>query len=377
MLYYRHGNTSVPIDFDSTERMIYMPRGKALKNPNGYGSVVKLSGRRRKPYEVRVNTRMDERYYPVYDVLNRFETREAAMIALAEYNKKPYNIKDRNITFKQLYKQFYEEKFERGGKRFSDSTIYCTTAAYRHCSPLYNLPYRKLRTNDFMSILNKRNHKGAMLSHAMQEHIKNLINQMDRHALQNDIIEKGYAAFVKITVKEDDQPGIPFTAEELDILWKHQDTPWVDSILIYIYSGWRVSELIRMPTKDINLKEWTFKGGLKTTAGKNRIVPIHSKIRKFVKRRLKENNGILFIYDGHPITTGKYIKLFKATLESIGITAYHTPHDCRHTFTSLLDSAGANQVCIDRLIGHASKSLTKRTYTHKDIEELRQAIELI
>ena len=57
---------------------------------------------------------------------------------------------------------------------------------------------------------------------------------------------------------------------------------------------------------------------------------------------------------------------------TIGINTYHTPHDCRHTFTSLLDSAGVNQVCIDRLFGHASKSLTPRTYTHKSIEELRQ-----
>lgn len=29
-----------------------MPRGKPLRNANGYGSVVKLSGKRRKPFEV-------------------------------------------------------------------------------------------------------------------------------------------------------------------------------------------------------------------------------------------------------------------------------------------------------------------------------------
>lgn len=55
-------------------------------------------------------------------------------------------------------------------------------------------------------------------------------------------------------------------------------------------------------------------------------------------------------------------KRFKEALQAIGITTYHTPHDCRHTFTSLLDSAGVNQLCIDRLIGHASTSLTTRTY---------------
>lgn len=152
----------------------------------------------------------------------------------------------------------------------------------------------------------------------------------------------------------------------------------MDSVLIYIYSGWRISELILMPASDIDLQAGAFRGGLKTKSGKNRIVPIHSKIRGFVENRLAGNReNALFLSKGSPISVPAYLKLFKKTLTSIGVTSYHTPHDCRHTFTSLLDSAGANQVCIDRLIGHTSKSLTTRTYTHKDIEELRQAIELI
>lgn len=354
-----------------------MPRGRSLKNPNGYGSVVKLSGNRRKPFEVRVNTRMDERYYPVYDVLGRFPTREEGLIALAEYNKSPYSISDRDMTFSQLYEKFYKNKYEYSGKTYSRSSMDCTKSAYSYCSTLYDLTYSKLRTDDFRSILAQLNNKGKPLSHALQEHIKNLFNQMDKYALQNDIIEKGYASFAAITVSEDDMPGVPFTPEELQILWNNKDVPWVDSILIYIYSGWRVSELILMPTEDIDLKEGTFKGGLKTAAGKNRIVPIHSKIRCFVENRLIVNHGILFALNGRPITSGTYTNLFKKTLKAIGITTYHTPHDCRHTFTSLLDSAGVNQVCIDRLIGHASSSLTTRTYTHKTLEELKQAVEMI
>ena len=35
---------------------------KRMRNPNGYGSIVKLSGNRRNPYMVKVNTHMDERY---------------------------------------------------------------------------------------------------------------------------------------------------------------------------------------------------------------------------------------------------------------------------------------------------------------------------
>ena len=354
-----------------------MPRGRALKNPNGYGSVVKLSGKRRNPFEVRVNTRMDERYYPVYDVLGRFPSREEALIALADYNKNPFSVPDRNITFAQLYEKFYKNKYELSGKTYSQSSMACTRSAYSRCGALYDLAYRKLRADNFRAILGQIDPSGKALSHAMQEHVKNLFTQMDKFALQNDIIEKGYATFASITVAEDDTPGVPFTAAELQILWDNKDVPWVDSILIYIYSGWRVSELIQMPTEDIDLDAGTFKGGLKTAAGKNRIVPIHSRIRSSVEHRLSVNHGILFAIKSKPATSQAYTKLFKDTLQSIGITTYHTPHDRRHTFTSLLDSAGVNQVCIDRLIGHTSGSLTTRTYTHKTIEELRQAIEMI
>lgn len=354
-----------------------MPRGKPLKNPNGYGSVVKLSGNRRKPFEVRVNTRMDERYYPVYDVLGRFSTREEGLIALAEYNRNPYNITDREMTFSQLYEKFYRNKYDLSGKAFSQSTMACTRSAYKHCSALYDIAYCKLRSDDFRGVLGQISNKGKLLSHASQEHIKNLFTQMDKFALQNDIIEKGYASFASITVAEDDTPGVPFTKEELRILWNHKNVPWVDSILIYIYSGWRVSELILMPSEDIDLKEKTFKGGLKTAAGKNRIVPIHSKIYGFVESRLTAHPEMLLALNNQPITAGAYTKLFKQTLSDIGISTYHTPHDCRHTFASLLDSAGVNQVCIDRLIGHASGSLTTRIYTHKSIEELREAVEMI
>lgn len=353
-----------------------MPRGRALRNKNGYGTVVKLSGRRRKPYEVRVNTRMDERYYPVYDVLGRFEQREDAQIALAEYNKNPYDLTGSKMTFSELYEAFYKDKYELSGKSFSESSKRCTKAAYNNMAILHDKVYKDLRINDFKVVFNQQK-KGKPLSHASQEHMKNLIMQMDRYALQNDLIQKGYGRYISFTVEEDDEPGVPFTTEEILKLWQHQSEPWVDVALIYIYSGWRISELNQMPTEDIDLEEWTFKGGVKTAAGKNRIVPIHTSIRPLVKTRMAAGGSRLFLEDGKPITNATLSKHFKEALTTAEIKTYHTMHDCRHTFTSLLDTAGANTVCIDRLVGHASKSLTAKTYTHKELSELRDTIELI
>ena len=49
----------------------------------------------------------------------------------------------------------------------------------------------------------------------------------------------------------------------------------------------------------------------------------------------------------------------------------YLPHDGRHTFASLMDSAGANDVCIKLIMGHSMKNdTTKGTYTHKTLEEL-------
>lgn len=159
-----------------------MPRGKAIKNKNGYGTVVKLSGNRRQPYEVRVNTRMDERYYPVYDVLGRYETREEGLIALAEYNKNPYDISSSKITFGELYQAFYRDKYELSGKSFSQSSKDCTRAAYNHMEPLHDRLYKDLRTNDFKSVFSQTI-DNKPISHAMQEHMKSLIVQLDKFAL--------------------------------------------------------------------------------------------------------------------------------------------------------------------------------------------------
>ena len=50
----------------------------------------------------------------------------------------------------------------------------------------------------------------------------------------------------------------------------------------------------------------------------------------------------------------------------------HRPHDARHTFASLMDSANANKLCIKRIIGHSSPDITDSVYTHKTLEELKK-----
>lgn len=354
------------------------PKRGRKRRPNGSGTVVKLSGRRANPHQVRVNTRIDSRGYPIFDILGNFPDRASADAALAIYNQNPYNLDGRKLTFSQLYKRYYRDKYELSAKRLSDSSRYCTKSAYGHCQELYDKVYCKLKKEDFQKILLQKDKDGNLLSHSMQEHIKNLFRQMDKYALQNDIIQKGYTSFVEITVEDNDEHGIPFTDEELKTLWNSLDIPFVDTILIYCYSGWRLNELARMPLSDINLQNRTFTGGLKNRYSRNRTVPIHSGIYNLVTARYNPGfKSLIYHNTAKGITEKEYREYFSAALQACDIAGEHTPHDCRHTFNRLLADAGADRICRYRLMGHAGKDINEKVYSHKTLEQLREAVESI
>jgi len=129
-----------------------------------------------------------------------------------------------------------------------------------------------------------------------------------------------------------------------------------------------------LKTEDVNLADMTFRGGIKTAAGKNRIVPIHSAIRPIVENRLNTNFEYFINVNCKRVTITSYRAKWAALMAYLNIDK--TPHECRHTFESVLDSNGANRKCIDLMTGHASRDVGNRVYNHKTIEELREAIEL-
>lgn len=68
-----------------------------------------------------------------------------------------------------------------------------------------------------------------------------------------------------------------------------------------------------------------------------------------------------------------YRERFSPIMEQLGMK--HKPYDCRHTFATLMNNADANKTSIKKIIGHSSFPTTETTYTHKDIEELKKAID--
>lgn len=121
--------------------------------------------------------------------------------------------------------------------------------------------------------------------------IKQLCSQLCKYAAQNDIIDKNYASFI-VLPKEVKKERRIFTGEEREKLWKHSDDKSVQIILFMIYTGFRIGEVFTILKENVHLDEGYIIGGIKTEAGKDRIVPLPpqiSEIKSFVESWYNES----------------------------------------------------------------------------------------
>lgn len=338
-----------------------------MKNPNGYGSVVKLSGRRRNPYAVRKTTGYDDRAFPIYSIVGYYPTRKDALIALAEYNAKPYDVDRAKLTLCQLFEEWSVITFPR----LSTSLKSALRAAYRYCSNLYSVPYRDIRKTQMQRCIDE-----CGKSYSTQASIKNLFSHLDRYAFDNDIISKCYSENLTIGEKTVKIKRTIFSDAEVKTLWEHQGESGVDEILFMLFTGCRLTEMLTMETANVDTENRTMRGGVKTAAGKNRLIPIHSQLLPIVERHLSDGRYLFSVCSETAKDLSRksaFERTFAAVMDRFQME--HKSHDCRHTFRTRLDAVDANKVCIDLIMGHKTGDVGERVYTHKTTEELKQTVE--
>lgn len=340
-----------------------------MRAPNSFGSIKKLSGKRRRPYAFIITCGweiVDGKKRQKQRVVSYHATRQEAMIARAEYNKSPFDLDQRNITFEQVYEVLYKEKFEKM-KRQAKSGY---TASFGKCDTLHRMKMIDIKKYHMQAVVDRY----ADMSKSTQMNIIKLFHAMFSFALENDIVEKDYSRFVEATSVQVAKDKVPFTREEVAVLWQHEGNWIAESLLILLYTGVRIEELLTLKAADVNIEErYIDLRGTKTKAAK-RLVPIHKKIVPLLDKRLTST----YLYPSvrtaeKPMTYNPYRDKLDPFLESVNMK--HTPHECRHTFTSMAHACKLNPVLIKKIIGHAAQDLTQDTYTHAFIEDLLEEID--
>lgn len=341
-----------------------------MKNPNGYGSVSKLSGKRRRPFIVRITTGFDINGRQIMKVLGYYHTQAEAIKALANYNDNPYDINLNDITFKEILDRFMENK--KGAVEKSSLKSY--RVWYNYLRPLYSKRMKDIRTFELQNFINSLSH----LSTGSLKLVKSFIRMLFKDAMEMDIISKDYSEYIKLPKYKKVIERKIFTEEEIALLWDNiKVLEYADTILILIYTGMRINELLKLEKKNVNLENNTITGGSKTDAGKNRIIPIHPKILPLIIKRMENKTDYLIpnkketnYYEYNNFRQNEFVKI----MEQLGME--HTIHDTRHTFATMISDVSDNENAITGIIGHTNINMTKK-YTHTNIEKMRKEMEKI
>lgn len=378
-----------------------------MRSPSGYGSIAKMSGKRRNPFRVQITTgwefQKDADGNPVLDAngeprmkrlrktMGYFPTRQAAMIALAEYNKSPYDLDAATVTWQDIWNKWGPEAIAAASSALAPQL----KKAYERCEPLYAIKMKDIRKGHMQDILDSVSH----MSGTVQSRLKYVMQQNFRWALENDIVEKDYSQFIttNVTPKEEAM-HYPFSPAEIQALWAHagERTPMMtghvntpvmttvqmfNAMLVLIYTGLRVMELGELKSADVHLEErYIDLQGTKTKSAK-RLVPIHRDILP-VFRSLLADGGEYVVVDSLKKEPLKYnqwkVKVMQETNKITG-GQRHTLHDTRHTFISAAERSGldANSIILKRIVGHSTAGNTTALYTHKDMPDLIAAIDKI
>ena len=271
---------------------------------------------------------------------------------------------DMNVKFKDLYKKWLDGHTEK----VTQSTINCYKSAYKYFSMLYYVEVAKIRTEHLQKCIDECPH-----GKRTKENMKALGTSLWDYAMQLDIVDRNYAKFIYIH-KEEKTEKTAFSKEHLDVMWANVDrVPDLKYVLVLCYTGMRLGEMLGALTENYFPEDGYFVTGIKTEAGKNRVITISPKLKPFFEDFGKDEH--LFF----KMTQKKFRnELYYPALQAVNLDALdesgehiYTPHCCRHTFATLMKKVDAPPTDKQKLIGHSKFEMTAH-YTHTDIDSLKK-----
>lgn len=356
-----------------------------MKNPNGYGTIKRLKGNRRKPFGVFITTGFKQaeivdltplkailspdlfaqvekevndhyklpKYHQEQKAIGYYATKNEALIALAEYNKRPYDIAYIDMTFGEAF----EVVFRSHAEGLTDASAHSYLMGFAKCDAIKNMKLRDIKVKQMQDIVDSM----SAQSKSSQMNLIKVFHMVFNYATANDIIDKDYSKFVKATSKVQPKGKKPFLRDDIKRMW--DDPEYYAPVLILIYTGMRIREYLNLTDHDIDLDRRIIEVHGTKTKSAERLVPIHKDIIPLFKYDTGIGKGYnAFVY-----------RFFNRKMETLGVT--HTPHECRHTFATLARESGLDSYYIKRIMGHISDDLTEDVYTHTYEETLIRQID--
>jgi integrase/recombinase XerC len=205
--------------------------------------------------------------------------------------------------------------------------------------------------------------------------------------LKQGVIEKDPMMKIKVLKTKKKLPHFVQENDMINLLdindFQNTHEGWRNRLILELLygTGMRLSELISLKEKNVNLRDQTIK--VLGKRNKERVIPfsqsIVSVIEEYRKVRNKEveikDKDVLLVTDAglklYPMMVNRIVKKYLKANTSVEKTS---PHVLRHSYATHLLNKGAEINAVKDLLGHSSLAATQ-VYTHNSIEKLKKVFE--
>lgn len=206
-----------------------------------------------------------------------FHTKKEALAFLqSEKEGKNYE----RITVEQVYQMILPEL-----QMLSKSKQIAYHIAYRRIFPLKYRVISEIRLPEMQRLLDD-----VPGSFYPKRDVKALLRKIFRYAVINGWCEKDYTQYLRLPPCQEPKKQ-SYTEDDLARIWDGYNHAKAGSIsrlilagaLIMVYTGMRTGEMLSAKKGDVHFKEHYLTCGIKTTTGKNRLIPICKKIEPVLR----------------------------------------------------------------------------------------------
>ena len=265
---------------------------------------------------------------------------------------------------------------------------YTNIKKYIDDTPLGNMRVSEVKPAHILTFMTLTAHR----SDSFQKKLKAELWAIFDAAVDNDLCRKNPCKPGRSpSVEQKPIETRTWTQDECEIIASHarsRNDPMGTALLLFLYTGERRSEVLGLQWGDVDFEAMTIKvrrtiymkerrkavKDCGKTKASTRTIPMHPSLAEALARTPRRSLWLVPDNDGDYINPNTFSDRYNAVIASLPVRPLGT-HAFRRALSTLLQSQGASDVAVAKILGHSKVETTNRSYTAVDMGFMERTME--